>query len=127
MAMRRMKRSAKKTMRKSAKKSMRRMKRQKRVSKIARGKMQKSQVFKGRKARTSGGLNKSGLKKNKNGRVVSVKKSNMSKRRFQNSKLSKWAKACKKARSNLKIKGFCPVGGKTQQGKRLYAEVKRIL
>merc|ERR1712113_258058 len=32
--------------------------------------------------------------------------------------------ACKKARKELGIKGFCPVGGKTAQGKALYAKVK---
>ncbi len=127
MAMRRMKRSAKKTMRKAQKKSTRRMKRQKRVSKIGRGRMQKAMVFRGTKERTSGGLKKTGLKKNKNGKIVSSKQSQRSKKRFAGSKISKWQNAAKKARSNLKIKGFCPIGGKTQQGKRLYAEIKRLL
>ena len=42
---------------------------------IAKGKMAKSVVFRGSKAKTSGGLKKSDLKKNKNGKIVSAKKS----------------------------------------------------
>ena len=84
--------------RKSAKKS-RKMKKAKRVSKIQKGKQRKSQVFKGRKEKTTGGLKKGDLIKNKNGKVVSKK---MSKRMTGN----KWQKALKKARSTLKIKGF---------------------
>ena len=45
----------------------------KKVSIVGKGKMAKSQVFKGRKVRTVGGLKKEHLKKNKNGKVVSKK------------------------------------------------------
>ena len=87
---------------KSAKKS-RKMKKVKKVSKIQRGKQGKSQVFKGRKEKTLGGLRKADLVKNKYGKVVSRK---MSARARKN---SSWTNAVKRQRSSLKIKGFCPV------------------
>ena len=97
-------------MKKVAKKS-RKMK--KRVSKVAKGKRAKNSVFKGTKEKTSGGLKKSDLKRNKRGKIVSAKAS----RRSANSKGGKviiaWGKATKRARVALGIKGFCPVGGKT--------------
>merc|ERR550519_1065308 len=53
------------------------MKRRKamKVSKIAKGKRAKSSVFRGRKAKTSGGLKKQDLIKSKSGKVVSKKMS----------------------------------------------------
>merc|ERR1719412_607197 len=109
---------------KKAMKSMR-MKKAKKVSKIAKGKRAKSSVFRGTKVKTSGGLKKTDLKKNKNGKVVSRKASEASKRKWtKNKKMSKWADATKKARKDLKIKGFCPIGGKTQKGKALLAKVR---
>ena len=116
-----MKRSMK--MKKAAKKS-RKMK--KRVSKVQKGKLRKVSVFKGTKERTSGGLKKSDLKKNKRGKIVSAKMSAASSKR-SGQRFSKWGKQVKKQRSNLKIKGFCPVGGKTQAGKKLLTEVRRLL
>ena len=79
----------------------------------------------GRKEKTVGGLQKSSLKMNKRGKVVSVKQSNQGKKAFKS--IKKWADALKKARKNLKIKGFVPVGGKTRQGQQLLAEVRRNL
>merc|ERR1719330_67967 len=100
MAMRRMamkkagmKAAMKAAMKKGMKKSMRKMKKAKKVSIIGRGRLAKSQVFKGRKTRTSGGLKKSDLKRSKNG---------------------KWATAVVAARKSLNVKGFCAVGGKTK-------------
>merc|ERR550534_273312 len=63
---------------KKAMKSMKKkgtMKRHKamKVSKIAKGKRAKSSVFRGRKAKTSGGLKKQDLIKSKSGKVVSKK------------------------------------------------------
>ena len=81
-----MKRSMK--MKKAAKKS-RKMK--KRVSKVAKGKRAKNSVFRGTKEKTSGGLKKSNLKKNKRGKVVSAKMSaNASRRNGQ--RFTKWGK-----------------------------------
>ena len=74
MAMRRMmKKSMKKMMRKKARKTMRKSKR---VSKVAKGKRARMSVFNGRKQKTVGGLTKSHLKRNKGGKIVSIKHSN---------------------------------------------------
>merc|ERR1712176_1578667 len=100
--------------------SMRRMKKAKKVSTIGKGRMAKSMVWKGSKAKTSGGLKKSDLKKNKNGKIVSIKRSNNAKK----GKSSKWTTATVAARKALGIKGFCAIGGKTKQGQALLAKVR---
>eukprot|EP00972_Heterocapsa_arctica_P052703 7757185-Heterocapsa_arctica.AAC.1 len=56
----------------------------KRVSKIAKGRLAKSMVLRGSKAKTSGGLTKDGIFKNKRGKVVSEKASANGKKRFAN-------------------------------------------
>merc|ERR1712115_389269 len=119
-----MKKGMKKSMKKGMKKSM---KKAKQVSKIAKGKMARALVFRGKKEKTSGGMSASQLTKNKNGKIVSKKRSANSKKRFASSGLKKWADACKLARKQLGIKGFTPVGGKTAAGKALYAKVKSLL
>merc|ERR1711881_537129 len=96
---------------------MRRMKRAKRVSVIGRGKLAKSQVLKGRKVKTVGGLTKSDLTKNKSGKVVSKKKSLQGKK-------NRWTAACAKARKALGVKGFCAVGGKSKQGQELLKKAR---
>ena len=90
----------------------RKKKAKKRVSKIARGKLAKSQVFKGRKAKTVGGLCKKDICRNKHGKYVSKKMSRKGKK-------SKWIKAVMAARKKCGTKGFCAVGGKSKAGKRL--------
>merc|ERR1719150_541960 len=96
-------------------------------STIAKGFQSKVAVFKGRKAKTSGGLTKSTLAKNKSGKVVSKALSARAKASFASSPLKKWCDATKKARKELGIKGFCSVGGKTAQGKAVLAKVRAIL
>merc|ERR1712066_108396 len=96
------------------------------VSKIARGKRGKAAVFRGSKEETVGGLTKANLVKSKSGKVVSKKASLASKKKFAGSKIQKWAKACSQARKALGIKGFAAVGGKSAQGKALYAKAKAI-
>merc|ERR1711902_428271 len=103
------------------------MKKAKRVSIIAKGKRAKSAVFSGRKEKTTSGLKKSDLVKSKTGRVVSKKASARGKRLYANSGLKKWADACKKARKELGLKGFVAIGGKSAEGKALYAKVKSLL
>merc|ERR1719296_26877 len=103
------------------------MKKVKKVSIIARGKLAKVAVFKGKKARTVGGLTKDTLTKSKSGKIVSKAASARAKKAFAKSPLKKWCDACKQARKELGVKGFCAVGGKTAQGKALYAKVKSIL
>ena len=63
-----------------AKKPKRKPKKVKRVSKIAKGRLAKAQVFKGRKAKTVGGLKKSDITRNKHGRYVSKKRSRTGKK-----------------------------------------------
>ena len=93
----------------------------KRVSKIAKGKFAKAMVLRGSKAKTSGGLTKDGLFKNKRGKIVSKKMSAASKKRFA-SGLGKWSKAVQKARSILKLKGFVAI----KKGSPLYLKAKEI-
>merc|ERR1712226_991586 len=99
----------------------------KRVSKIGKGKLAKVLVFSGRKERTVGGLTKNTLIKSKAGKVVSKAASAKAKKAYATSALKPWADATKQARKALSITGFCPVGGKSAQGKALYAKVKSIL
>merc|ERR1712146_705917 len=75
-------------------------------STIAKGPRAKVSVFKGTKAKTVGGLNKSALKKNKRGKIVSAAQSNNAKKRFVNSPLAKWAAALKKVHKAMGLKGF---------------------
>merc|ERR1711897_81441 len=96
------------------------------VSKVAKGKRGKSAVFRGSKEKTVGGLTKDKLVKNKSGKVVSKKASQGSKKRYAGSGAQKWAKACSQARKALGIKGFAAIGGKSAQGKALYAKAKAI-
>merc|ERR1712096_424900 len=87
------------------------------ISKIAKGRMAKAMVLRGSKAKTVGGLKASDLMRNKSGKIVSKKRSAQGKKRA-------WIVAVAKARTALKIKGFCACGGKTAQGKALLAKAK---
>merc|ERR1711897_121074 len=89
-------------------------------SKIAKGKLAKLVVFRGSKEKTSVGLTKDKLVKNKSGKVVSKKQSAGAKKRFAGSKFQAWGKAVAQARKALGVKGFAAVGGKSAQGKALY-------
>merc|ERR1712110_575047 len=109
----------------NAMKGMKTMKKKK-PSKIARGVLAKSQVLKGRKAKTAGGLTKDGLMVNKRGKVVSKKQSTGARRRYGNSALKKWVESVQQARKALGITGFVVINGKTAQGKALYAKAKGI-
>merc|ERR1719319_1236496 len=89
------------------------------VSKIARGKMAKSQVFKGRKEKTVGGNTKADLKLNKHGKVVSKKNSANGAKRV-------WPRAVVAARKALGVKGWCSVGGKNPKGQQLLQKARSI-
>merc|ERR1712028_111762 len=102
---------------KAAMKAMKRRAMKKSV--IAKGKMAKAMVLRGSKVKTSSGLKASDLTKNKGGKVVSKKSSARGKK-------NKWSVAFKAARAALKIKGFCPCGGKTAQGKALLAKTRAL-
>jgi hypothetical protein len=111
---------------KMAKKSMKKMsmmrKKAMKKSVIAKGKRAKVSVFLGSKMKTASGLKKSDLKKNKNGRIVSVKAAAAGKKAYKN--ISKWTQAVSKARKALGLKGFVPVGGKTAKGKQFLAKAR---
>merc|ERR1719469_1111300 len=99
----------------------------KKVNKVARGHGAMARVFRGAKERTSGGLTKDKLTKNKLGKVVSKAKSAAAKANFARSPLKKWTDATKAARKALGLVGFVPVGGKTAAGKALYAKAKSLM
>merc|ERR1719473_437352 len=90
-------------------------KKAKKVSKIAKGKMAKYLVFKGKKAKTTGGLTKADLIKTKSGKYVSKKQSAAGKK-----KLGGWIAAVAKARKALGTKGFVAI----KKGSPLYAKAK---
>jgi len=96
----------------------------KRTSIVARGPRAKASVFNGRKEKTTSGLTKAMLFKNKHGKVVSKAASAAGKKAFKN--ISKWTVALASARKALNIKGFVPVNGNTAEGKALYAKAKSL-
>merc|ERR1712193_432216 len=91
------------------------------VSKIAKGKLAKAMVLRGSKEKTSSGLKKSDLMKNKTGKIVSKKMSALAKKRFSQT-VGPWMQACKKARAALKIKGFVAI----KKGSPLYVKAKEF-
>merc|ERR1711871_1231156 len=84
-----------------AMKAMKAMKK-KTVSKIAKGRMAKVLVFRGSKEKTVGGMTAASLTKNKNGKIVSKKRSAFGKK-------SAWIAAVTKARKALGLKGFVAI------------------
>merc|ERR1719271_1707325 len=106
------------------KKAMRKVMKKKKFSKIARGRLAKSQVFKGTKGKTVGGLTKDSLMRNKRGKVVSKKQNAKGKRAFKN--VETWIEALMQAREMLRVDGFHAINGKTLQGKALYYKTKAL-
>merc|ERR1719242_748554 len=94
-------------------------------SQVATGKRAKASVFRGTKSKTSGGLTKDKLTKNKAGRIVSKAASAASKKKYAKG-IGLWNKAVMTARKELGIKAFQAVGGKSAQGKALYAKAKSL-
>merc|ERR1711907_311445 len=87
-------------------KAMRAMKK-KAVSKIAKGKMAKSVVFRGTKDKTYTGLTKTDLTQNKRGKIVTKKQAANGKKAYAN--IKGWTVAVQKARKALGVKGFVAV------------------
>merc|ERR1712188_56150 len=104
----------------AAMKAMRAMKK-KAVSKIAKGRMAKVVVFRGSKAKTTSGLTKSDLVKNKAGRIVSKKQQAKGKALYANF-AKKWISAVQKARKTLGLKGFVAI----KKGSPLYQKAKEF-
>ena len=92
----------------------------KRVSKYARGKQAKAQVFHGRKMATAGGITKDGLIKNRKGKLVSKKGSERGKKNF--SFIADWTDAVIKARMFLGSEGFVLL----KRGTPLYEKAKEM-
>merc|ERR1711963_808786 len=97
------------------------------ISMIAKGKRAKWSVFRGTKTKTSGGLTKDKLMLNKRGKVVSKAASAASKKRYATSKGKAWIQSVTTAKKQLGITGFCPVNGKSAEGRALYAKAKSLL
>merc|ERR1712129_493893 len=93
---------------------------------IAKGKMAKAMVLRGSKVKTGGGLKKENLRKNKAGKIVSKAASDNAKKAYVGSAFQKWIQATQQARKLLNLKGMAIVGGKTAQGRALYAKAKAI-
>merc|ERR1712025_428848 len=103
----------------AAMKAMKAMKK-KAVSKIAKGRFAKSVVFRGTKAKTTGGLTKTDLVKSKSGKIVSKKSSAHGKKMYAN--IKGWTTAVQKARKALNVKGFVAV----KKGTPLYKKAKEF-
>merc|ERR1712021_311815 len=54
------------------------------------------------------------------------KASDGAKKRYAGSAFQKWTKACQAARKELGLKGMVIMGGKTAQGRALYAKTKAL-
>merc|ERR1712087_223759 len=98
----------------------------KRVTKIARGKLARAQVLRGSKLKTTSGMTKDGLMRNKLGKIVSKKASAASRKRYQTSGAKIWAECIKQARKALNLTGFVAINGKQAEGKALYAKSKSL-
>merc|ERR1719265_1909981 len=96
------------------------MKKAMKKSKIAKGKTAKASVFRGTKEKTSGGLTKASLTKNKSGKIVSKKASAHGKKAYAN--INGWTVAVQKARKALGVKGFVAV----KKGTPLYKKAKEL-
>merc|ERR1711865_241389 len=103
----------------AAMKAMRAMKK-KAVSKIAKGRFAKVLVFRGTRAKTTGGLAASALIKNKRGKIVSKKSLAHGKKAYAN--IKGWSIAVQKARKALGIKGFVAI----KKGTALYKKAKEL-
>merc|ERR1712151_33855 len=109
---------------KSMKGMKRSMKSMKRASQIAKGKRMRASVWLGNKVKTSTGHKKSDLMKNKRGKIVTRKSHAAGVKSYKG--ISKWTKCFVQARKALSITGFVPCGGRTAQGKALYAKAKSL-
>merc|ERR1711971_769117 len=82
----------------------------------------KYSVFSGKKVKTTGGLKKTDLKKNKSGKIVSKKASDAAKKKKSYKKILSWNAAFMKARKQLGIKGFVAC----KKGSKLYTTTKAL-
>merc|ERR1711934_428861 len=92
----------------------------KKVSKIAKDKLMRSVVFSGTKEKTSTGLKKSDLIRNKSGKIVSKKASAAGKKRY--AFIKGWTVAVQKAKKELGVQGFVAI----KKGSALYKKAKEL-
>jgi len=89
----------------------------------------KAEVFHGTARFTKGGLSKKQIKRVNDGygnyRYKSIKQQKQGKKK--NSFIKKWAKAVKKAKKELGMDGFIPVGGSSKEGKALLKRTRQII
>merc|ERR1719197_979168 len=85
--------------------------------KVVSARLAKRHAFFGKIDKTATGLKKSDLVKNKNGKIVSKKKSALAKSHFGG-----WLAAVAKARKALNVKGFVAV----KKGTPLYKKAKEL-
>merc|ERR550534_1735644 len=71
-----------------------------------------------------GGIEEAGSHQKQVGKSRIQKMSDRAKLAFKKNGLAKWNAACQKARKDLKLKGFVPIGGKTSQGKALLSKIR---
>merc|ERR1711879_1037582 len=88
----------------------------KRVSRIAKGKHGKRQVWRSKKVKTSGGLTKGDLVKSRRAKIVSKKRS-------EKGKQNKWSIATRKAHGLKGYVGFKPI----KRGNSFYTAIKDIM
>jgi hypothetical protein len=104
----------------SAIKVMKKITKGKAKSKIAKGKRGKALVYKGKFAKTRGGLTKDDLSKSKAGKIVSTKMQMRGKKSYTN--IKSWVDAFVKARIALGLTGFVAI----RNGSPLYAKTMEL-
>ena len=89
----------------------------------------KAEVYHGTAQYTKGGLTKKEIKlvKDKYGNERYKSKKQQAAGKKKNSFREKWAKAMKKARKDLCLDGFVPVGGTSKEGKALLKRIREIV
>jgi len=108
----------------SAMKSAKVMATKRKTLKIARGRLAKALVFRGSREKTTGGLRRDMLMKNKRGKIVSKRAAAAGRRSY--AKIQDWVESLMDARAALRLNGFVAVNGKSIQGKALYVKTKAI-
>lgn len=100
------------------------VKKKKGQSIIARGRLRRFMVFSGRRQKTTGGLTKESITKNKRGRYVSRKQQAHGLKMYQN--VRGWNVAFRDARTQLNCQGFVAINGRTLLGQALYVRMKKL-
>jgi len=92
---------------------------------VATGRLRHFLVYAGRREKTSGGLKKEDIGRNKRGRYVSLKQSAHG-HRFYKKTIRSWNVAFQGARTQLNCNGFVAINGGTLMGQALYCRMKKL-